>query len=256
MINRKNLLISPVGKNAFEICKGWISTDRSYDIMFIYYDMDGYENFKNTADYFVLTKGFKFPLIHQILSENLELITKYNYFFFPDDDIRITSRDIDRLFSFATSKKISVCQPSLYPKNFTWPITKNNPDTLFRYVSMVEIMCPVFSKDALNKCLPSFTESYSGWGLEVAWYRLLGSKQKQFIIYDLVIAIHEGVRGSGSKMYDNLSKMGIHPADEYHRLEKKYDWKIDFYDIHYVYRIEFIWNSFWKKVKSLVPGIN
>jgi len=251
-MNRKNLLISPVGKNAFEICKAWASDNRSYDIMLIYYDSDGYQDFQTIADYLLVTKGFKYPLIYKIINANSELITKYEYFFLPDDDIRMTSKDINRLFSFAKNRKIVVCQPSLYPKNITWPITQNNPDTKFRYVSVVEIMCPLFSKSALIKCLPSFIESYSGWGLEAAWYRLLDSKNNVFIIYDQVIAIHEGVRGGGSKMYTNLAKMGISPDYEWHSLEKKYDWNVDFHDVKYIYTNEFLWSSFKKKVKGLL----
>lgn len=250
-MKRENLLISPVGKKGLEISKGWASGDRNYDIMLIYYDIDGYEDFSDIADYLILTKGFKYPLIYKIFNENLDLISGYSYFFFPDDDIRMTSRDINKLFSFSERKKVSVCQPSLYPKNITWPTTQNNPDTKFRYVSLVEIMCPVFSQAALRKCLPSFIESHSGWGLEVAWYRLLGSEKYMFIVCDLVIAIHEGVRGSGSKMYDNLKKMGISPDREWHSLERKYDKKVDFYDVKYVYRTEFKWNSFLKKMKKL-----
>jgi len=235
-MSRKNLLISPVGKNALEICSEWASGDRSYDIMFVYYDADGYENFKKIADYFILTKGFKYPLIHQVFQENQKLLSNYEFFFFPDDDIRLSTKNINKLFSFAKVSQVSVCQPSLFPKNVVWPITQNNPNTAYRYVSMVEIMCPLFSQDALKKCLPSFTESYSGWGLEAAWYRLLGSKEYQFIVYDLVIAVHEGVRKAGSKMYENLTKIGKNPDHEWRALEKKYDWKVNFQDIKHIYR--------------------
>lgn len=234
-MERKNILISPVGKKALEISEGWSSDERNYDIMLIYYDKEGYEDFIGVSDYLILKRGFKYPLLHQIFIENVDLLSKYDYFFFPDDDVRMTSEDINKLFFFSKIQEISVCQPSLYPKNFTWPITQHNPNTIFRYVSMVEIMCPLFSRDALQKCLPSFVESNSGWGLEVAWYRLLGSKEYMFIIFDLVIATHEGVRGGESKLYDSLTERGIDPQDEYYALEKKYDWRINFYDIVHVY---------------------
>lgn len=210
-MKRKNLLVSPVGKKSLDICEGWASGDRSYDIILIYFDTDGSEDFQHIAEHVILFKGFKYPLLYRLFDANIELIIKYEYFFFPDDDIRMTSRDINKLFSFAKAQRITVCQPSLYPKNYFWQITKNSPDTKFRYVSLVEIMCPVFSREALKKCLPSFVESNSGWGLEVAWYRLLGSKKDMFIIYDLIIAIHEGILGASSKLYDNLKEMGISP---------------------------------------------
>lgn len=236
-MERKNLLISPVGKKAFEISQGWSLGDRSYDILLIYYDDEGHEDFMRISDYLILKKGFKYPLLHEILNDIQIFLSKYDYFFLPDDDVRMTSEDINKLFFFAEIQQTVICQPSLYPKNFTWPITQHNPDTIFRYVSMVEIMCPLFSRDALLKCLPSFVESQSGWGLEVAWYRLLGSQEYQFIIYDMVIAIHEGVRGDAdSKMYNNLTKIGIDPQDEYYALEKKYDWRINFYDVAHVYK--------------------
>ena len=251
-MKRRNLLLSPVGKKSLEICQGWASGDRTYDIMLLYFDSEGSENFLQIAEHIVKTKGFKYPLIHQFFSDNIELISNYEYFFFPDDDIRMTSRDINKLFYFAKKKRISVCQPSLYPKNFYWEITQNNPDTKYRYVSLVEIMCPLFSREALTKCLSSFLESNSGWGLEIAWYRLLGSKKKQFIIYDLVIALHEGILGASSKLYDNLTEMGISPDEEFNRLEAKYNMQTEFYNIEYVYKFEYLWNSFLKKIKSLI----
>jgi hypothetical protein len=250
-MTRTNLLISPVGQGAFELCKDWAAGPRSYDIMFIFYDTEGYENFKSIAEYFVLIKGFKYPLIYSVLRENEHLLSKYKRFFFPDDDIRLTSKAIDQMFTFSEKHKISICQPSLYPKNVTWPITEHNPNTNYRFVSVVEIMCPLFSKDALSRCMYSFVESNSGWGLEAAWYRLLGSKDDIFVVNDQVVAIHEGVRGGGRKMYDNLTKMGISPDYEWKYLEAKYNWKIDFHDIRYVYTMRYLWNSLKTELKQV-----
>lgn len=249
-MKRTNLLISPVGKNALDICQGWTLGKRNYDVMLIYYDADDYQEFKKIADYFVLTKGFKYPLLAEILSQNIELLSKYAYFFFPDDDVRMSSKEINKLFRFSKKQKINICQPSLFPENCNWPITQHNPNTQFRYVSLVEIMCPLFSQHALKKCLPSFSESYSGWGLEAAWYRCLGSRDDNFIVYDLVRAKHEGIRAMGSKMYDNLKAMGVTPVDEFHALRRKYQWNINFYDIRYVYRPTISLKICWNKITN------
>ncbi|HEY5790422.1 MAG TPA: hypothetical protein VIX81_07345, partial [Gammaproteobacteria bacterium] len=38
-----------------------------------------------------------------------------------------------------------------------------------RNVPLVEVMAPVFSQMALNKCREYFAESESGWGLDILW---------------------------------------------------------------------------------------
>ena len=92
---------------------------------------------------------------------------------------------------------------------------------------------------ALKKCLPSFIESRSGWGLEVAWYRLLGSKKEQFIICDLVVVIHEGIRANGSVYYDNLQQAGISHYHDLDTLEQKYKLKTEISVLKYIYKSEF-----------------
>ena len=238
-MKRKYLLISPVGKKSLDICRGWDAPNRGFDMLFIYYDSSGYEDFFSISDYLLLRPGFKYPLLHQVLTEQPFLLLKYDYFFFPDDDLRMTAGDIEKLFSFAQQQHINICQPSLYPINVGWPVTAHHPFTAYRYVSMVEVMCPLFSRDALKKCLPSFIESRSGWGLEVAWYRLLGSKKEQFIICDLVIVIHEGIRANGSVYYDNLQQAGISPYHDLDTLEQKYKLKTEISVLKYIYKSEF-----------------
>jgi len=51
-------------------------------------------------------------------------------------------------------------------------------------------MCPCFSRQALQKCLPTFTENVTGWSIDAAWNVILNHPQDKIAIIDEVVAIH------------------------------------------------------------------
>lgn len=236
-MRKGNLLITTVGKRSLTVCREWLGRRRNYDTFFIFYDNHGSEEFKHLPDYFKVQAGYKYPSIHKILNDNKDLLSDYEFFFMPDDDVRISTTNINKLFAFASKKNMLICQPSLFPKNLTWRITANNSDTKYRYVRMIEIMCPLFSKKALRSCLPSFIENQSGFGLEAAWVKLLTPSTSQFAIYDQVVATHENPHDiNNGSLYTSLKRQGIVPYEDLNRMENKYGVQLDFSEIKLVYK--------------------
>ncbi len=86
----------------------------------------------------------------------------------------------------------------------------------FRPTTFVEIMAPLFSKNALAKCLPTFGENHFGWGLDFVWPKLLD--YQNIGIIDEVSAKHTRPFQS----YDWRSPEGLTPAQEMPDLLAKY----------------------------------
>jgi|GEM_PF-647493 len=255
----KFLLITTVGKRAYKTCNAWVSRSRSFDVLFIYYDLDEQKIFEELSDFFITLSGFKYPSIYKLLSLFPHLLEDYEYFFLPDDDVFLNSLDIDKLFLFAETNKVAICQPSIFEVNCNWFITVHNPYTKYRYVSMVEVMCPLFSKTALKLCLPSFSESQSGWGLESAWAKLLSGTGFKFAIYDGVKAFHSSpLDQTNGSLYKALSKIKINPISELVNISKKYETQIEFKNLDFVYKnsIHRKFYHFLINISSNIPSDN
>ena len=112
---------------------------------------------------------------------------KYNYLWFPDEDLRTTVSDIDAFCNLVIKNKLELCQPSLVKNNYvahqslicknsTIPIRKNN---------FIEVQMPCFNKSFINKYLIKFLEENknmisSAWGIDLWWSSYF--KNKLYVI--------------------------------------------------------------------------
>lgn len=108
----------------------------------------------------------------------------YDYIFFWDDDIDIMDFDVENFLEIMQKNELSVAQPALmYGQNASHAITAHHPSyTKGRFTDFVEIMVPVFRRDAWGKWwdMLEWDTNFWGWG------------------YDLIF-----------KSLKNISKMGI-----------------------------------------------
>ena len=132
----------------------------------------------------------KYGAIHALLQEGSPL-WDYQRVWFPDDDLATSWKDINRLFEIGERHQLLLAQPSLRENSYvTHSVTKQNPDYAIRFTNFVEVMCPVFSIEALRTCAPSFYGSISGFGLDRVWPRMLGTIQSRIAIIDEVAVTH------------------------------------------------------------------
>lgn len=216
------LILTTVGKSKH--WKNWLQENRNYDIALVYYENDSnYKEIQKEADYFWHRQGFKYTILKNIMNENKDLL-KYKYIWMPDDDIVIRKGTINQLFEWAEKLDLNLAQPSIIPKNVTWPVTIRKKNSSYRYISMVEIMCPMFKGEVLEKVYHTFDESHSGWGLEWAWVKLTGEPPKKIAINDLVVAEHlKSIKLNGGRLYEKLRKeKGLTPHQELKRMIAKY----------------------------------
>lgn len=210
----KNLLISPIGD--YSLHNIWLRDATNFDSYLIYY---GNEVKITKSTHFIKMKGTKFNILKELYEKNPEFFKQYDYIFVPDDDLHITTQDVNRIFKLANEYKLEICQPSIIGY-YDVSLTLHVPEFLLRYTNFVEVMCPCFSQNAFQKCLHTFDYTKSCWGIDVWWDKILGCPKDKQAILDDVIAIHTR-RCRGGENYTNNDLRD--PYKDLDKLFKEYD---------------------------------
>lgn len=184
---KKNAVFVPVGKDSLhrQLLKG----DADFDLHLLIYD-GSYNKFCNDSDFVACDAGYKMDMTYRYLHRHPELFEKYEYFFLLDDDIVISTEDVNRLFSMMREYQLKIAQPSLVMSYYTYKHTAFHPFYILRYTNFVEMMMPCFSRDALKAVLPTFKQKIRWCGIEMHWPVLVGSNHKDMAIVDAVSAKH------------------------------------------------------------------
>lgn len=184
---KKNAVFVPVGKDSLhrQLLKG----DADFDLHLLIYD-GSYNKFCNDSDFVACDAGYKMDMTYRYLHRRPELFEKYEYFFLLDDDIVISTEDVNRLFSMMREYQLKIAQPSLVMSYYTYKHTAFHPFYILRYTNFVEMMMPCFSRDALKAVLPTFEQKIRWCGIEMHWPVLVGSNHKDMAIVDAVSAKH------------------------------------------------------------------
>lgn len=184
---KKNAVFVPVGKDSLhrQLLKG----DADFDLHLLIYD-GSYNKFCNDSDFVACDAGYKMDMTYRYLHRHPEFFEKYEYFFLLDDDIVISTEDVNRLFSMMREYQLKIAQPSLVMSYYTYKHTAFHPFYILRYTNFVEMMMPCFSRDSLKAVLPTF-EAHVRWcGIEYHWSVLIGSNHKDMAIIDSIGARH------------------------------------------------------------------
>lgn len=184
---KKNAVFVPVGKDSLhrQLLKG----DADFDLHLLIYD-GSYNKFCNDSDFVACDAGYKMDMTYRYLHRRPELFEKYEYFFLLDDDIVISTEDVNRLFSMMREYQLKIAQPSLVMSYYTYKHTAFHPFYILRYTNFIEMMMPCFSRDALKAVLPTFEQKIRWCGIEMHWPVLVGSNHKDMAIVDAVSAKH------------------------------------------------------------------
>lgn len=213
---RRNLVISPIGDESMHA--SWLADrpNRTFDVLLMHYGT--VENYgRSDADYYAARKGFKWELLDFALQSFHDVVQEYEYIWCPDCDVRATTDQVNRLFAIMPEQRLQLAQPAIAAGEITYQFLRPRPGVLLRYTPFVEVMCPVFSREALLCVQPTFQESRSGWGLDLLWPRNF-AKQEMAII-DAVGVEHTGKLFRGEN-YQSLAKLGVNPGEELERIVK------------------------------------
>ena len=212
----KYLVISTVGDESLH--KEWIKDSPNFDLVLIYYgnNPNKISQYREDTENLYISKGEKYHLIKAFIQSNLDFINKYKYIWLPDDDVSISTFNINKFFSISEQYNLLISQPSM--KGYiSHEITKPHLNVFLRYTNFVEILAPLFNIDSLILMYKHFDINYSGWGYEYLWNHILGYPKDKIAIIDEIIMEH--VRPIGQ----DYSRFLIHPWDEMSNLISYYN---------------------------------
>lgn len=219
---KKNLVLLRCGSGSLH--EKWLRDDaRTWDLLSSCYDKKFVQN--NFADVSVFQNGTKFTSTLLLYEQYPELFDAYDYILLLDDDIVPRFEDIDKLFAFCRENQLDLAQAGLTPDSYgTWPNLFARKGSILRHVNSVEVMMPVFSAEAFQKCIGYFRESISGWGLDLLWSKILNyGLNKNIAVVDAISFHHtKAINEKTGALYCHLRQMGINPKIEMNVILKKH----------------------------------
>lgn len=212
------LVIGRVGDKSLH--PGWLlGAEPNFDVFLSYFG-DEPDKFRDQATYYEQVKGGKWPILHRIITEHWDLISRYSAVWLPDDDLLTNAHDINKMFAFMQAFDLSLAQPALsLDSYFSHSSLLQQTNSVLRFTNFVEVMAPIFSAEALKQLRNTFGESPSGWGLDNLWPLLLDNSNKRKIaILDAVPVVH--TRPLGGELYKKNPELS--PERDVEKLMQQY----------------------------------
>lgn len=188
---KRNLVFCRVGDASLH--RSWIGdpATRTYDVWLDSFAADDARWAREPARVTADRATVKIPRVARLLRESEGELDRYDAIWFPDDDLALSAGDVDRLFAAFHALGLWLAQPALRGgSHWAHAITLESRRFFARYTNFVEAMAPLFSRDALRTCAGTFSETVSGWGLDLVWPRLLGDPPDRVAIVDAVPVLH------------------------------------------------------------------
>jgi hypothetical protein len=214
----KNLIICPIGDRSMH--RTWLSgpSKPQFDLFLIYFG-DAPDTAAGDAKYYARRKGFKWEHLHFATEEFVHTLRQYERIWCPDDDIACDTAAVNLLFEVFERFNLELAQPAISDGEFSFKSLAQIRGNLLRYSPYVEIMCPIFSRDAFFSLKDTFLENRSGWGIDWIWPRRFTAEQ--IAIIDKVGVHHTGSLGKGLN-YKLLAKLGIDPHRDFEKVVQRH----------------------------------
>ena len=203
---KKYLVISTVGDESLH--SEWIQDNPIFDLVLIYYgnNKDIAEMYSKQTPYVYMAKGEKYHLLKSFILSELEFISQYSYIWLPDNDVSISTKNINKLFELANKYKLSLCQPSMNGY-VSHRITLPQPNNLLRYTNFVEVLAPMMNLETLLFVKDTFDENYSGWGYDFLWPYMLNYPKDKIAIIDSIVMKHTKPVGTDYSRFPKLPSL-------------------------------------------------
>ena len=226
---KRDFLVFVQADLAFD--RGFLHEAREFDVLLNYYGGSP-EAVPAGVDIAISQRGTKTTAIDKLLNSESQLLLEYDAVLFLDNDIALGARDIERLFATMREHELDLAQASLSAESdCVWPVFKQpNVGDGVRRVNSAEIMMPCLSRRALVKVGWAFSESVSGFGVDL----LLGHGMAQqgivrAAVIGSVVAHHEKkIDEKGGEFYSFMRRSNINPKLELWFIMNRYGVKPSF----------------------------
>ena len=190
---RRNLVV--LRANEQSLHTSWLcdirDSDRSWDLCISYYGQTETFPPEDFSEFACLqNRQRKFTALKSLMHDG-SVLWSYDYIMFPDDDLQMKWSDLNIMFNLCREYQLQLAQPALDPDGvINYENSTQKPDFLLRFVSMVEIMAPIFSNHALRRCIHTFDFNESGFGLDYVWAKLVEGPLTKIAVIDRVAVRH------------------------------------------------------------------
>ncbi|MCC7085756.1 MAG: hypothetical protein IT427_12205 [Pirellulales bacterium] len=220
-----NLVISPIGDHS--VHRTWIEgpDTPNFDLFLLYYG-NGSDPVQPGAKFYVRRKGFKWEHVHYVAEEHFASLQHYDRIWCPDDDIACDTAGVNLLFELFEHYQLKLAQPAIAKGDFSFRGLTQRRGNILRYTPYVEVMCPIFTREAFFQVKPTFLENRSGWGLDWIWPKHFA--KHEMAIIDKVGIHHTGPLGKGEH-YQHLAALGIDPYRDFDETVARHggiDWSL------------------------------
>ncbi len=202
------------------LCLREYTADPRFCVVVSFYEKPQYE----PPDSSWLMEGglSKFDSAEYLLRQHPELLEASITGFF-DPDVAIGWKDLVRLFEEGERSQAEIFQASLTAESKgSWPfLVQRRSRRMWRRVTFVEVMAPLFSRSCLHRIYDKFSASYSTWGLEYIWYA--SSNPIRMLVNDQISMTHATpVDFENGRFYQHLMRHGIDPWQDKSVLRRRY----------------------------------
>ncbi|PWR21547.1 DUF707 domain-containing protein [Zavarzinia compransoris] len=201
-IVERGLIVSRIGKRSLH--REWTVPlalgMRGYDIFLSAYDPDVSPE-SGPGLFFEHRPGPKVAGYAGFLRDHAELIDHYDYICLMDEDVLANTETIDGFFSVAREWKLKISQPALGWSSYSsYAGLLQQPKFLLRHVNFIEMMCPIFHREALRQIFPLY-ESGLESGIDLVWCNLVFETPDDFAVIDAWPVTH--TEPVGARMSEN-----------------------------------------------------
>lgn len=220
--SRQNLVFVRVGKNSLH--RDWLTGDgdRNWDLQLSQYDDDPHVG-KGGDLPLSVDKGTKWDSVYRYLRANPEVMDRYRYIAFMDDDLVFSKADLNRYFDICAEHDLYLAQPSLHHRSyFCYPILLRCNLTKLRYTNFVECMAAAISTEYLKTFVPRMASIKSGWGMDRIWTFTMPDPAYRSAIIDEISMVHTRPHATGG-IYKQFDRNALTPSAEMERLIRSYE---------------------------------
>jgi len=219
----RNLVIVRAGDQSLH--GAWLEGARAghYDLIVSYFGSDP-GLYRSPEEHRVDYRGGKWDGLYTVFANDPGLLERYDYFWFPDDDIEADSATIAELFRLMALHELALAQPALtHDSYFSFLLFLRSPSFRLRYANVIEVMVPCLRRDVLAMVLPLFRDTRSGFGLDFVWTRLLPDNRGKAAVLDCITVRH--TRPVGGELHGKLAKSGESGRAEQERILNRFGLK-------------------------------
>jgi len=195
---------------------------RNFDLALRLYAPPGKNESLLSQAEFVMTGGLSKFHAAELFLRDRGLLQAYDGYLFLDGDVEFDASRLSQFLAFVDAVGLQLAQPALTRDSGAyWKMTLQQPGYIYRESSFVEVMAPFISQKALHTLIPTFSQSISGYGLDLVWPRLL--QDASIGVVDAFQMRHrEKVDHETGRFYTYLKSIGVDLDEEERQLLARY----------------------------------